>query len=402
MQSRSRKPIFILITISIAILAAEVIGFAGCLILGDDFFAPEPTRAEFAVLLQKQYEAENYDATLGWVTPKLERDANGARPSPDNPASGRPCLSLYGDSFVFGNGANDAAAWANQLAKKLKCKVLNFGVVGYGTDQAFLRFAGNLSDPSSVVVLGIMSENIVRNANQNRAFLYAGSIVGPLKPVFWLSSAGQLHLLPVQKLTAGDYDTYLQNPRALFTREFFIPESSDYALPSIRFPYVISLINLFRYRRIDSALLYYVTKGPEWYRDFYDLSHASRALQLTETIVDSFVELAKQRAKTPIIMFIPPARDIGHFLKSGQWIYRPLYEWCRAKNYVCFDAGTAMVEKLGPLRIKDTGVCEYFCTNRLTQSGHYNAKGHAILADATLRFLRDYALEARAVDGASP
>src|SRR6185312_6104743 len=121
---------------------------------------------------QEQYRAENFDAKLGWIAPKLFRETNGARISPDNPSS-PACLSLYGDSFVFGVEVSNTAAWGNQLAKKLNCKVLNFGVGAYGTDQAYLRFMANSNDPSGVVVLGILSENIVRNVNQNRAFLYS-------------------------------------------------------------------------------------------------------------------------------------------------------------------------------------------------------------------------------------
>jgi hypothetical protein len=402
MQRRSRKGLFILITISIIATAAEIIAYACCLLMGDGYFAPKPTRDEFVTNLQEQFQAENFDANLGWIPLKRDRETNGVRISPDNPASGRPCLSLYGDSFVFGNEVRHAAAWANQLAKRLNCKVSNFGVGGYGTDQAYLRFAENLSDPSSVVMLGILSENIVRNVNQNRAFLYGNAGVGPLKPMFWLGDTGQLQLVPVPKLTMDSYDQYMKNPRALFAKEFFIPDSSFYAEQRVYFPYIISLINALRYKRIYYGLLFYVTKGLPWYRDFYDPLHPSHAIQVTASIADHFVEHVKERAKTPIIIFLPTSRDVGSFLRSGKWVYGALYEWCQARGYNCFDAGTAMVEKLGAKHINEVGLCKYFCTNRFTEQGHYNEKGNALLADVSLRYLKDYLPEAKVADGVTP
>jgi hypothetical protein len=39
---------------------------------------------------------------------------------------------------------------------------------------------------------------------------------------------------------------------------------------------------------------------------------------------------------------------------------------------------------VGPLllaRIHDGDICEYFCTNRATKSGHFTVKGNRILAE---------------------
>ena len=402
MQRRSQKALFILITIGIMAAGVEIFAYASRLLMNDGYFAPEPTREEFGKNLQEQYRAENFDANLGWIAFARDREANGARISPDNPASGRPCLSLFGDSFVFGEEVSPAAAWANQLAKRLNCRVSNFGVGGYGTDQAYLRFAGNSSDPSNVVMLGILSENIVRNVNQNRAFLYGGAGVGPLKPMFWLGDAEKLHLVQVPKLSMESYDQYMKNPKALFVKEFFIPDSSSYAGQRAHFPYVISLVKALRHKRIYYGLLYYVTKGLPWYQDYYDQSHPSHALQVTASIADHFVELAKKRAKTPIVMFLPTSRDIGSFLNTRKWVYGALYELCQARGHNCFDAGTAMVEKLGVKHISQVGLCEYFCNNRLTGKGHYNEKGNALLADVSLRYLKDYLLEAKVAGGVTP
>jgi len=65
---------------------------------------------------------------------------------------------LYGDSFTEGSGVDPEHAWSNVLSQLLHCRVANFGVSGYGTDQAYMRFLNNQRDPARVVVLGFLSE----------------------------------------------------------------------------------------------------------------------------------------------------------------------------------------------------------------------------------------------------
>ena len=79
--------------------------------------------------------------------------STGARFSPAYPEPGNECVTLYGDSFTYGVGVREEYAWGNTLAERLRCRVGNFGVGGYGTDQALLRFMHNPNDPSSVAVL---------------------------------------------------------------------------------------------------------------------------------------------------------------------------------------------------------------------------------------------------------
>ena len=288
---RVRNLIFYLIMAMLLAALAETMAYSFYKWIDAGYFsAPHPSQEEFANKLEEQYKSENFDRVLGWLPFKRDIDENGARISPDG--IGRPCISLYGDSFVFGEEVSHVAAWGNQLAKLLHCKVLNFGVGAYGTDQAYLRFVQNSFDPSNVVVLGVLSENIVRNVNQNRAFLY-WTAIGPLKPIFWADSDGSLHLVPVPLLGVSSYDTYIKDPKQLFANEFFIPDSSNFAKQKVAFPYSINLFKIFRYKRISDGLLYYLFNTPPWYADFYDLKHPSGALKLTQYIIDHFVDVAK-------------------------------------------------------------------------------------------------------------
>ena len=70
MRGRFRNGIFALITIGLMVVAAEFIAYAGRVLVGDDRFAPEPSRTEFLDKLQEQYSGENFDPDLGWITLK--------------------------------------------------------------------------------------------------------------------------------------------------------------------------------------------------------------------------------------------------------------------------------------------------------------------------------------------
>jgi hypothetical protein len=94
-------------------------------------------------------------------------DKIGSRYVPEfpDPDKYQACVSLYGDSFTWGDEVDDVHAWGNVLSKLLHCRVSNFGVGGYGTDQAYMRFHYNKNDKPKLVILGFYTENIQRNVS---------------------------------------------------------------------------------------------------------------------------------------------------------------------------------------------------------------------------------------------
>ena len=92
------------------------------------------------------------DPVVGWPYPVqygADLAVNGAQRNahfPNGPKTGS-CVSLYGDSFTQGGDTSALEKnWGNVLSGRLACYVANFGMAGYGTDQAYLRFAENRSD----------------------------------------------------------------------------------------------------------------------------------------------------------------------------------------------------------------------------------------------------------------
>ena len=162
-------------------------------------------------LLDSQGEAlVALDDELGWVYAADYRSRlyssnsfglRGRREYTRLPPEGGLRIAAFGDSFVHGNEVSDAECWSAQLeAADPRIEVLNYGVGGYGTDQALLyseRRGRELG--ATVAVLGFVEVDYARNVNRFRRFLAVHEL--PLfKPRFALrpgaSGADALELIP--------------------------------------------------------------------------------------------------------------------------------------------------------------------------------------------------------------
>ena len=137
-----RQILIYLITLTTAFICIEIASFVAItLIKRSGVFYNS------AMVTQNYYEfLEKRDLNLGWgpsrsggpIKINAENTAgDGTRHDPVFPIDARSCLSLFGNSFTWSEGVADKDAWGSILAAKLKCRVANFGVGGYGTDKAF-------------------------------------------------------------------------------------------------------------------------------------------------------------------------------------------------------------------------------------------------------------------------
>ena len=179
------------------------------------------------------------DPILGWPSPAAfgqgEVDARGSRivPSYPDPDAMTACVSAFGDSFTFGLGVTPAESYPNVLARAIGCRVNNFGVGGYGTDQALLRYRRFARDPAKFVVLGHYSEDIIRNVNQLRDFVFGGRF--RFKPRFVLENGG-LRLIPLPALDAAGFSHIAEEHERLLPYEFLRPGGAA-GIVEFRFPY---------------------------------------------------------------------------------------------------------------------------------------------------------------------
>jgi hypothetical protein len=311
------------------------------------------------------------DPTLGWpgqndsaTTTIL--DESGARRSPAFPKPGHECVSLYGDSFTFGEEVSDAEAWGNILAESLNCRVANFGVSGYGTDQALLRFKKNTFDSAPVTVLGIFGDDLRRNVNQYYYFLTgAEASKFALKPRFVVES-GSLKLIPIPTLSFEEFQQALNHPETVWHYETFLPGGS-YGPTVWSFPYTLSL-----WRLLTSP--YFLDLVTKWTRsenswiDFFRTNHSSKALQTTVAIVDEFRRVAAQRDSTVLVVMFPSSTTFHSFRRTGVSPFSPLIAALKRRGVRTIDLTEHLANYL-----KGRDPCEISlreCAGHLTPEGN--------------------------------
>lgn len=238
-DSRERSRLLVSITgvavILVLIAAAVEIGAYCCTTYlarkyGILFYLPQITE-DYATY------AARVNPLLGWPSPQALAQEPGSRlPAP---------ISAYGDSFTAGFGVEPGSAWSNVLSRMLGVPIANFGVPGYGTDQAYLRFREQAEDGAEIVLLGVLSENIQRNVNQLRNFLIP-SPQCQTKPRFGLDDQGYLRLVPLPHLTAENYGDFIRNPERYLKHDYFVPGGLSGA-QKLEFPYTWSILKAYRF-----------------------------------------------------------------------------------------------------------------------------------------------------------
>lgn len=330
------------------------------------YSAPAVTRAQYDDYL------ETREPVYGWPKrPSAARGRTLPRPSPAYPDAGRWCVTLYGDSMTYAEEVGDEDAWGNLLARRLECPVGNFGAGGHGTDQALLRFLGNREDEAPVTVVGIFADNPMRNVNQYRYFITGGEALG-LKPRFVLEN-GKLELIPLPKLTYDQFLDAIEDPGVAFPHEEFLPGS--FSGPAVwSFPYLWSAVRAIR----RSATIDYLMGRPRWV-GFYEPGSASRALAITAGIAEMFREQAVP-GKSIVAVVFPDRFSYTAARESGESPLRPLIAELERRRLPTLDL-TDDFER----HLRERSFCELLSRSNCT--GHFNAAGNRVMAEAVHRFL---------------
>lgn len=328
--------------------------------------SPTIEQAEFKRYLQQR------DPFLGWPPPAQigtkAYDSAGARPTPAFPEPGNECVAIYGDSFTYASDVDHKYAWGNVLSEKLRCRVANFGVGGYGTDQALLRFLHGKSDPSELVILGIYPHNIMRNVNQNHFFLNTGDVF-KLKPRFILQG-DTLRLVDIPDFTFDQFAASFQKPGDFYRHETFRVGSPDGPI-QLSFPYILTFAKYFSSERVRHLLF-----GRPGWLGFLAESHPSRSLQITTKIIQKFQDEARRRNKKMLALTFPTPSSINYLKRSGENVLDPLLKKLEYNGIDFLDLHKPLLKKLGG---------ESFCSilgNTTACNGHFNAAGNRMVADA--------------------
>ncbi|MFN7974161.1 MAG: hypothetical protein U0166_17730 [Acidobacteriota bacterium] len=368
--SQARKRLFDAILATLTLLAIEGISCVMDLSMA----------SRFGLMYREQDDLAGYreylryrDPVLGWPSSRQteDRDATGSRidPAYPDPATSPTRVSLYGDSYTFGVDVDNEHAWSNVLSKLIRGRVANYAVPGYGTDQAYLRFAGNERDAAPVVILGIFSENVMRNVNQYRNLFYPARF--GFKPRFVLDEAGALSLVPLPSIPPEEYLAFVRDPdRRLPDEQFRL--DGPWGMARFRFPYTLSLVRALGHFRVRA----WVTGKPHW-AAFYEDDHPSSALAITERIAVAFCDLAKARRKRPMVVMIPHPMDVAVFRKTGAWTYENLAARLAADGVDCVNLGTAIEGSLHGRK-----------PQAIARGQHYDEEGYRTIGNAVFEALK--------------
>ena len=335
--------------------------------------APTQPAAVQDPLPYEQY-LKRRDPLLGWPYPAQfgqDLEVNGAQRNPffpNGPGEGS-CISLYGDSFTAGGDTSSSDKnWGNVLSSLLSCYVANYGVGGYGTDQACLRFEGNTRDPSPIVILGFHTDDVLRNLTrirdlQNYERWYA------LKPRFVLDTGGELRLVPIPDLTEDQYLRSVGISGELYplANENFQPGGPAGAV-ALEFPYSISVTaNLLRFHGFRARRLH----RPEW-MEFLEVGHRLHGLEIAVGISQRFVDLALRRGKAPLLVILPHPLDFKYFQGHAIWPYQNVVDGYSSASIPYIDFGPYLLALAAE---QGTPVETFF-----GPTGHYNDAGNAAVA----------------------
>lgn len=166
-----------------------------------------------------------YDPLLGWTNRPNSPDYNSAGIRADReyasmPPDGVLRIAAFGDSFTHGNEVASAESWPAQLeallnARGIPAEVLNFGVGGYGIDQAYLRWQeqGRAYHPD-IVLLGFAPVDVNRLVTlywklEPNVFITPGS--NPFSKPRYVLDGDQLRLINSPTVAPDDMPAFLTN-----------------------------------------------------------------------------------------------------------------------------------------------------------------------------------------------
>ena len=362
-------------------LALIVLAIAATVEMAAYFYTTYLAR-NYGILFYLPQVTENYatyaarvNPRLGWPSPQalqqehddMLRAAAGA--GPGGPEGGF-AISAYGDSFTAGFGVEPPQAWSNVVGNLLGCRIANYGVPGYGSDQSYLRFHENTRDRARFVLFGQLSENIQRNVNQFRNFLIP-STQCQTKPRFILDHQGRLQPVPLPDLTADNYADFIRNPNHYLQHDWFVPGGPSGA-QKLHFPYTWCILKAHKFF-YDRYVL-----GYKSYLQFYLPHHPSGAFPLNVAIIRQFVSEAETRGQHPVVLIFPTDEDFRVY--NGKFVYDPLVQILKKEHIEYVDLGSELLQRLG-----EKNYMELFLGGKYH---HFNEAGNKLVAQILFDYFK--------------
>lgn len=339
-----------------------------------DIFREQTARIEL-LLVADSNRLLILDSVLGWRYRSGHNDSingtgvwgyRGTRSYGEQPARGVTRVAAFGNSFVYCNEVSNAQSWGAQLERAVpSLEVLNYGVGGYGLDQAYLRFlAEGNGHNSHVAVLGFAPDDLGRLVNVYRRF--RSNREQPLfKPRFRVGRGGTLELLATPVPHRDGYERLLANPDAVLDYgsddQWFEP--AIYHNPAYDYSAAVRLAaHLWirvRRRAFDPDRLVHGSV----------FDSTAIAFRIQVRIFAMFADTARARGLRPVILFLPDRYIINQMIAGERVLYAPMRDALTA-------AGLTHVDALDAFRAYPAADANSW----FMPGGHYSVAGNAIVA----------------------
>jgi hypothetical protein len=325
--------------------------------------ASRPSHLELHPVLGWRYAPDHRDAGQGLNSMALRSNREYAV----LPPPGVLRIAAFGDSFVYGNEVINDHAWPALLeAENPHLEVLNYGVGGYGLDQAFLRYLieGDSLAPH-VVLMGFTEDDLRRLVNVYRRFI-SDREPALFKPRYRLQADGTISLLPNPVADAAAYERYLRDPRAVRELgrhdQWYAPAVFDN--PLYDYSALVRLLSVLGTRVHDR----HFAAERLWKGGVFN--PASEAFRIQVALLEQFADTVRAAGRSPLVVFLPSRASVERSLAGGRLLYEPLAAALRSAGVEYLDAADAFREAVaagGPHRWFAPG-------------GHYSEEGNRVVA----------------------
>ena len=326
-----------------------------------------------------------YDSRLGWVgnpAYKLGKYRNvqsirakADRVFPKQPEEGKFRIALFGDSFTQSSNVTIEESWGYLLEQKLRkagmnAEVLNFGVGGYGIDQAYLRWKveGKDYDPH-LVILGFYPVDVKRGT---RIFNSSGMPFS--KPCFVMKNDTiELVNSPTVPIENMVEEIKMLPASELGLKDVYLSENiEDYQWRWWRFSSFLSLLEAnLRQNRFTNT-------SPRFLEEYYDVEKYPAKLALK--IVETFKNGAEKANSKFMVVYMPSYTQVYNLQKDEPLVAEALIK--SLKKIAPVVRTESEITRLA----NEIGMGALFASD-----GHFNAPGYAVVADMLTSFvLKNY------------
>ncbi len=343
----------------------------------------EKNRKILINLLNENTKYLTHSSQLGWTikkngsSPLYQANSQGIRASREYQLTcpqDRIRISSFGDSFTHCDDVKNEDTWQEKLNRaNPNLQVINFGVGGFGLGQSYLRYQlEGIKYNSHIVLIGFMSENILRTVNIFRPFYAPNTGIPLTKPYFTLKNDRLvLNKNPMQALS--QVRMLLDHSRAVLPELAGIDPHFDtrYKRERIDFLPSVRLFKMAWYKFVKGSHI--ISKG------YYNEN--SEAFAITVKLLDQFYSTVLHNNAVPIILIFPSHRDIPRYRKHKTKVYAPLLTYLNTGKYRYIDLLDAF-DMYG----------EKFKINELFKL-HHSPLANELIAKYILEYLRKEGLD---------